>query len=1218
MDKEKTMEAAAGTATQQGDKRILKRIFKFLLWVAGIWAILLVILQISLSPAVLTRIVDKFAAEYIDGDLSFSKIKVSMFRHFPNVGISISDGQLTYPAERFDSLETKGAQGLLLYHGCGDHADTLASFRHLSVGVNAAALLSGKISIPHAILVQPRIFAHSYDSLNANWNIFRFEAEEDTTSAALPPISIGKVRLTGRPHIVYTDSEDTLFAMINVKRMAFDGKLDTRKASKNKISLTVDSMMVAGRLAADTVGFGLSKLHLHEHHDHLDLHAEAKALLATRAFGRINVPISVKGTAAFPKDSVPAIAMHGFKAEIASIPIGFDAELRRVSGKTSIDASFNVMDCKVEDMIDGFVRNFIPEAEKIRTDAAVSLQGTCKGQIGNGELPAIDVRLDIPESQIRHKDIRHSARLALNAGAATDTTGRINVDIGKASFRTYGLDLQATGGAIDILGEDPLLDLDGKLHASADSLASFLPKDYGMKADGNIAAFIKGKILMSQLNVYRFGQADITGELSSDKLILRSPKDTIDISIQGLHADIGPEVKTSVKNASHSVRLLALNGKLDKADISLKDAVTFKGTAIDISAKNSVKAFSDTSKIYPLGGHISAEELAMEDTDGLSVTLDNTSNRFQMMPKAGQPKIPVISLSSTNKRIYLREQTNRAILTDAEIKGTAALNTMERRLKRKEFMDSLARVYPDVPKDSLFAHLRSRRQGIEVPEWMKEEDFKAKDINFSLEGSLAKYFREWDIKGDLDVRTGIVMTPYMPLRNIIKGIDVSITNNEVRIDSIKVNSGNSEIAVRGSLSGLRRALLGRGIYNLDLDMTSGKVDADELIAAYNAGSSFDPSAEKDKMTGASDSEFLKMVVADSLEKEDIESLIVVPANLNADIRIAASDIKFSDLLINEFKADVVMKERCMQIAGSRAVTNMGTAEFEGFYATRTKKDIRTGFCFNLTDVTTEKVLAMMPAIDTIMPLLKSFKGLVDCEIAATASLDTCMNLVMPSINGVIRLGGENLIMSDNKVFSDLAKKLHFKNTRSGKIDKMTVEGVIKDNTLEVFPFVVELDRYTLALSGLQHLDLSYKYHVSIIQSPMVFKVGIDLYGPDYDKMKFKIGRPKYKNRNVPVFTAQIDQTKINLLESIRGIFEKGVDMAIRENERQEAILKHKEEIEYVNAADQKLEELTVEEQKQLEEAQKEPDSSLTAETADSTSITTVVKDTLNNEQSGIH
>ena len=83
-------------------------------------------------------------------------------------------------------------------------------------------------------------------------------------------------------------------------------------------------------------------------------------------------------------------------------------------------------------------------------------------------------------------------------------------------------------------------------------------------------------------------------------------------------------------------------------------------------------------------------------------------------------------------------------------------------------------------------------------------------------------------------------------------------------------------------------------------------------------------------------------------------------------------------------------------------------------------------------------------------------------------------------------------------------------------------------------------------------------------------------------MKFRIGRAKYKNTNVPVFSTVIDDTKINLVRTIRQIFEKGVENAIRENEKMNVIDGLKKAIGYINAVDMKLEELSEEEQKQLE------------------------------------
>ena len=105
----------------------------------------------------------------------------------------------------------------------------------------------------------------------------------------------------------------------------------------------------------------------------------------------------------------------------------------------------------------------------------------------------------------------------------------------------------------------------------------------------------------------------------------------------------------------------------------------------------------------------------------------------------------------------------------------------------------------------------------------------------------------------------------------------------------------------------------------------------------------------------------------------------------------------------------------------------------------------------------------------------------------------------------------------------------------------------------------------------------------MIKSPLFFKLGVDLSGKDFDNMKFRIGKAKYKSANVPAFSSVIDTTKISLLESIKNIFSKGVDAAIRESRKQEAIEEHKKEIGYVKAVDQELEALSEEEQKKTEE-----------------------------------
>ena len=158
------------TAMRSG---IIKRIFRWVAALAGVWLMILVGLELFLRSSAVTGIVNKVAADYIDGELSFGKVQASMFRHFPSASLSLEDFHITYPAERFDNAEKQGADGPLFRAGHGESADTLASFKRFTASVRLGPLMAGKIHIPLVELAKPRIYAHQYADGRSNWDIFK-------------------------------------------------------------------------------------------------------------------------------------------------------------------------------------------------------------------------------------------------------------------------------------------------------------------------------------------------------------------------------------------------------------------------------------------------------------------------------------------------------------------------------------------------------------------------------------------------------------------------------------------------------------------------------------------------------------------------------------------------------------------------------------------------------------------------------------------------------------------------------------------------------------------------------------------------------------------------------------------------------------------------------------------------------------------------------------
>ena len=133
--------------------------------------------------------------------------------------------------------------------------------------------------------------------------------------------------------------------------------------------------------------------------------------------------------------------------------------------------------------------------------------------------------------------------------------------------------------------------------------------------------------------------------------------------------------------------------------------------------------------------------------------------------------------------------------------------------------------------------------------------------------------------------------------------------------------------------------------------------------------------------------------------------------------------------------------------------------------------------------------------------------------------------------------------------------------------------------------MMQMDRYKFAMSGTQHLDLSFDYHISVLQSPIPFRLGVTVFG-NIDDFDFKIGKARYKSANLPVYTALIDSTRLNLRDHIANIYKIGIDAAMRENTMLRRIEQERER----NEAEipQEMEALTQEEEQKLEEIEPAP------------------------------
>ena len=1134
-------------------RKAWKIILGFFIGVLALVLLLLIVFQVLMRPAMLTGAVNRLAADYVDGDVSFREVRAHVIKSFPFVDIDAKDFAVTYPHERYavyDSIYPSAGRrfNLMRMGNARDSSgiDTLVSLRRLQVSLNYMDILrQSEIHIHKVVLEHPRIFAHYFDSTAANWDILPLASSDSSAEKKpLPPIILREIALTDRPLIVYTNPVDTLHGLFTPRRMTLDGRLDTRALDQASGTFRIDSLMVSGRLPADTVAVRIDYLQVDAEKRHVNLAARAAARLATNHYGRLRVPVEIDADVTFPErlDGALEADIHSLALKVATLGLEGQGRVAKEPDAWDLDVKASVKDCPLGDLITEYREN-IPALKKLSTDARISLDASVAGKYGGGQTPTVDAHLQVPPAVIDYEGLGRKGGLALDAQVTTDDLKAIDAKVKRVYLNFAGARIDASGSARDILGKDPLFVVDGNVRARVDSLTRLFLQERGISGTGALEGHVSGRARLSQLNLSGIGATNIDCHLTGHDLSVEDRPDQLTALLPHIELDLSTKANKIDRNIKEGARVLALKASLDTLDVTLKD-MFFRGGDVTLLMQNSADILKGGKDLTALMGILKVNNLRMKDQDGLSVGLKGGTERFRITPASEARPVPRLSLVSQNDRVRVRSGSNVFMLQGVNFDLSAARHQARPRneARRERLLDSLQRVYPGVPRDSLMRRARLQREAL-----ASRDAFASSDVTISLSNVVREYVRNWDIEGNIDLKTGRMGIPAFPLSTAVSRVQGSFDNDTLDLKNITVKAGLSDLSAQARLTGLRRAMIGRGrsLLKLKADVQSNFIDVNQLLWAYGFYITYEPPEGAAETADEDDAVLVPAVLPDDETAQS--QLIVLPSNLEVDFSLEASGIRYDSLLVSWAAADVAMRNRTLQVTNALAASNMGDIYFEGFYATRSKEDIKAGFDLNMVHITAEKVITLFPAVDTIMPMLTTFAGDLDCELAATSEIDTCMNLILPSIDGILKISGKDLTLKESKEFTNIAKKLMFKDSETARVDNMTVTGIIRDNTLEVFPFVLDVDRYTFAASGLQHLDNPFDYHISVIRSPLLVKFGLNAWGQDFDHINYKLGRARYRSAQVPVFTKQLDTVQYSLVAAIHNIFELGVEKALAEN-----------------------------------------------------------------------
>lgn len=358
----------------------------------------------------------------------------------------------------------------------------------------------------------------------------------------------------------------------------------------------------------------------------------------------------------------------------------------------------------------------------------------------------------------------------------------------------------------------------------------------------------------------------------------------------------------------------------------------------------------------------------------------------------------------------------------------------------------------------------------------------------------------------------------------IPEIDFAYTNRECKIEQSKLIIGNSDFALTGELRNIGRWMRNKGVLEGELNFVSEQTDADQLLALLSAEEGTEEEADTENKQAET-----------SHEKTDSEPFLVpknVDLTLNTEIKKA---IAFGQTATN-LGGRIYVKDGTLVLEEMGFICNAAKLQLTAMYRTPRRNHIYVGFDYHMLDVNIQELVNMIPQIDSMMPMLRSFKGEAEFHLAAETYTNAQYQIKPSTIRGAASIFGKDLVVMDNETFSTISKLLMFSKKTENRVDSISAEMTIYKKEIDVYPFCVSMDNYMVAIGGRHNLDMSFNYDVNVL-SPVY--LGVNVSG-NLDDLNIKLAPCRFAKDFKPLFHRKVDTQSAEIRSMIRESMRKNV------------------------------------------------------------------------------
>lgn len=1056
-------------------KKYIKRI---LVTLTILVSILIIVIGIAVwyvfSPERLTPMIRKQAAKYITCKHEIGSVELTFFSTFPRFGLKVSHFELINP--------TPNAQ-----------SDTLISVDQLVGVVDVAAWWRRDEIVLNELLISNGIINAYVDSTGkTNFDITppdTIPTPPDTAKSEMPFrfIDIKNVELSN-VSLSYVDK--TMKMLTDVKKLAvkFNGRIvsDTLNMQMN-----VNDCVLSFNYDGEQYFKNTS----------IKLNAPAKVILS-------------KMLVEFGKS----------EASVNDINLTFDGTVENDSKLNRINTNINY---KSEKFPIASAMALIPPSyqsytEGMTIDGIASSDGKITGFYCDTVMPLMDLHIVVYDGNFKYSSLPFPLS-GMNGDCTfySDIThdnltyfriNQFNAKTAKSSFRTHGI--------INHLFSDILIDLTSTAnYLNLSELAPMIPADMKVSIKGSAAGTVRTVFTMEQLDKMLLDKMKFSGTVALsnldvlyDTIYMKSDFAKIDFSLPNPNKNQYTKYLYTKINARtvdagivNSYKAFMANALISLETSDVMDTTRLPDVKCSFSL-DSIFAGVDTIKFTarkPSGNLTLLSKKDKASQDRILLEYNNDRMETNMGPKMGMKtnKIhinadvfdfmnsPLVKLLCSGSNLQMQMDTNIVKMGNAEVN----LDFADMKQPKVKF------AYSGANLDIKMGSMGSVKIGKIQMSSNVANDTTKKDIML-----------QWPVNGFLSMENGIISMSSLNQPLEIPSIKMDFDPQTFNIKESKLKIDKSDFSLSGTLKNIQSYVKKDSLLRGNFSFVSDQTDVLQLMSLTSGLGEEKTDSTANPATGP----------------------FMVPKGIDITLKTTINKTLFGTEIAKDISGEVRVKDGILILDGLVFTTPASKMQLTAMYKTPRKNHLYAGFDYHMLDIDIESLMKMIPDLDSIMPMLKSFKGKAEFHVAAETYLDSLYNPKKSTLRGASSIKGHDLVLMDGQTFTEISKKMLFNKKAENKVDSLSAEFTVFKQEIDIYPFMIVMDRYKAVVAGRHNLDMSFDYNISLVESPLPLKVCMEVKGT-MDKLKYNVIKCKYGDLYRPTSRMVVQNKQLELRRIIR-------------------------------------------------------------------------------------